>query len=141
MHPILPEQEGNNRFDLKDKNGVMIIQEIMKVATGTNKGGFNEFYFTKSDGVTVAPKIVYSEMFEPWGWIVSTGNYVDDINTNKDTVKIEVARRYNRMINLIVIVEFVIMIAATVAVGVLEILSVNHYTRFRILQIVCQPET
>lgn len=30
MHPILPDQEGNNRYDLTDQNGVKIIQEIMK---------------------------------------------------------------------------------------------------------------
>lgn len=77
MHPILPEQEGNNRYDLTDQNGVKIIQEIMKVAKVG--GGYCEFYFTKADGVTVAPKISYSEMFEPWGWVVTTGNYIDDM--------------------------------------------------------------
>ena len=64
MHPILPDQEGNNRYDLTDKNGVKIIQEIMKSAQAG--GGFNEFYFTKSDGVTVAPKVAYSEPFNEW---------------------------------------------------------------------------
>lgn len=29
MHPILPEQEGNNRYDLTDQNGVKIIQNII----------------------------------------------------------------------------------------------------------------
>lgn len=77
MHPILPEQEGNNRYDLTDQNGVKIIQNIMKSAK--EGGGYNEFYFTKADGVTVAPKISYSEMFTPWQWVVTTGNYVDDM--------------------------------------------------------------
>ena len=45
MHPILAEQEGNNRYDLEDQNGVMIIQEIMKVCNSADGGGFNEFYF------------------------------------------------------------------------------------------------
>lgn len=76
MHPILPEQEGNNRYDLEDQNGVKIIQEIMKVA---DQGGFNEFYFTKSDGVTVAPKVAYSQSFPAWNWVVTTGIYADDI--------------------------------------------------------------
>ena len=49
MHPILREKEGSNRRDLEDCNGVMIIQEIMKAAEAG--GGFNEFVFTKSDGV------------------------------------------------------------------------------------------
>ena len=47
VNPILPEQEGTNRYDLTDKNGVKIIQSIMK--TAESDGGFNEFYFTKSD--------------------------------------------------------------------------------------------
>ena len=60
MHPILPDQEGNNRFDLTDQNGVKIIQNI--ISTVKNGGtGYNEFYFTKADGVTVAPKLAYSE--------------------------------------------------------------------------------
>ena len=76
MHPILSEQEGTNRYDLTDQNGVKIIQNIMKSAEAG--GGYNEFYFTKADGKTVAPKIAYSEEFEPWGWVITTGNYVDN---------------------------------------------------------------
>ena len=76
MHPILPEQEGNNIKDLTDKNGVKIIQEIMKVA---KTGGYNEFYFTKSDGKTVAPKVAYSQEFVAWNWVITTGIYTDDI--------------------------------------------------------------
>lgn len=78
-HPILEEQEGQNRYDLEDQNGVKIIQEILKTAQDSDEGGFNEFYFTKSDGVTVAPKRAYSRLFEPWGWVISTGNYIDDL--------------------------------------------------------------
>ena len=33
MHPILTDQEGSNRLELKDQNGVFIIQEIMKMLT------------------------------------------------------------------------------------------------------------
>ena len=86
MHPILTDQEGTNRHELQDQNGVMIIQEIMKVCSGAEGGGFNEFYFTKSDGVTVAPKVAYSELFQPWGWVVSTGNYVDDMKAEMSGV-------------------------------------------------------
>jgi Signal transduction histidine kinase len=86
MHPILAEQEGSNRYDLEDQNGVMIIQEIMNSCLSADAGGFNEFYFTKADGVTVAPKIAYSGFFEPWGWAISTGNYVDDMKLDMQEV-------------------------------------------------------
>lgn len=78
MHPILPEQEGTNRYDLTDQDGVKIIQSIMNTVNESGSG-FNEFQFTKADGVTVAPKVAYSEIFEPWNWVVTTGNYVDDM--------------------------------------------------------------
>ena len=81
MHPILQDQEGTNRKDLTDKNGVKIIQEIMKVA---KTGGYNEFYFTKSDGKTVAPKVAYSQEFSAWNWVITTGVYSDDIQNIVD---------------------------------------------------------
>ena len=95
MHPILPEQEGNNRYTLEDQNGIMIIQEIMKVCQSADKGGYNQFYFTKSDGVTVAPKVAYSEIFEPWGWIISTGNYIDEMDVAKQDMEEAINREYN----------------------------------------------
>ena len=55
----------------------------MKVAQ--QGGGFNEFIFTKSDGKTEAPKIAYSQEFEPWNWVLTTGCYTDDINANIDS--------------------------------------------------------
>lgn len=76
MHPILSNQEGTNRKDLMDKNGEKIIQKIMDVA---DEGGYNEFFFTKSDGKTVAPKIAYSKKFDKWNWVITTGVYTDDI--------------------------------------------------------------
>lgn len=77
MHPILSDQEGSNRKNLTDKNGNKIIQEIIK--TANSGGGYNEFYFTKADGKTIAPKISYSEEFKEWGWVITTGVYTDDI--------------------------------------------------------------
>ncbi len=112
MHPILAEQEGDNRFELKDQNGIMIIQEIMKVCQSADKGGYNEFYFTKSDGVTVAPKIAYSGIFEPWGWIISTGNYVDEMNVEKAEMKKVLDKGYNSVLLRTDVVFVVVIIVA-----------------------------
>ena len=101
MHPILVENEGTNRYTLEDQNGVMIVQEIMKVCQSAEKGGFNQFYFTKSDGVTVAPKLAYSQIFEPWGWVVSTGNYIDEMNTEKTEMRAYLDRQYQNMLTRI----------------------------------------
>ena len=99
MHPILPDQEGNNRYELTDQNDVKIIQEIMKVA---KEGGYNEFYFTKSDGVTVAPKVAYSKEFEPWNLVITTGVYSDDIQNIVDNSNgvIQIGQIFNQSLGL-----------------------------------------
>lgn len=112
MHPVLVDQEGAYRFELEDPNGVMIIQEIMKTCQSPEKGGFNEFYFTKSDGVTVAPKVAYSQIFEPWGWIVSTGNYVDDMEADMAEVKDYLGRAYDSALLRVDVVFVVVIVLA-----------------------------
>lgn len=114
MHPILPDQEGNNRYDLEDQNGVMIIQEIMKVAQSADGGGFNEFYFTKSDGVTVAPKVAYSQIFKPWGWVVSTGNYVDDMQAEMASVENSISSNFAALCVVIAVVAVIMAVISLI---------------------------
>ena len=118
MHPVLSEQEGNNRYELKDQDGVMIIQSIMKVCQSADKGGYNQFSFTKADGVTVAPKVAYSELFEPWGWVVSTGNYVDDMQAGMDAEQAEIEALANGL-NIRIDIIFVVTICAALVISFL----------------------
>jgi signal transduction histidine kinase len=43
--------------------------------------GFNEYVFPKPGTHRVAPKISFNAAYAPWDWIVTTGAYVDDIDT------------------------------------------------------------
>ena len=87
----------------------------MKVSTGSDGGGFNEFYFTKADGVTVAPKIAYSQIFTPWNWVVSTGNYVDDMEAEMNSSKNEVQAKYHTMITVIIIIDLIFTVIVFIA--------------------------
>lgn len=113
MHPILVEQEGTNRYELEDQNGVMITQEIIKACTGAEGGGYNEFYFTKADGVTVAPKVAYSQLFEPWAWAVSTGNYVDDMQAEMADVEERIAQKFT-MLCIVIVIMVIVMLGMAV---------------------------
>lgn len=128
MHPILPEQEGTNRYDLTDKNGVKIIQSIMKTADAG--GGFNEFYFTKSDGKTVAPKVAYSQKFDKWNWVITTGIYSDDIQgiVQKSTGLNRIIKIFSGSTSFLIVVTVVLVVLMLVVsyiivrqlVGVIE---------------------
>lgn len=119
MHPIQPENEGNNRYELEDQNGVMILQEIMKACQSAEKGGYNEFYFTKADGVTVAPKVAYSQIFEPWGWVVSTGNYTDDMEIEEQVSEGALNKSYMSMlieVNAVTILSIIVSLVVAYVV-------------------------
>ena len=113
MHPILSEQEGTNRMDLEDCNGVKIIQKILEVA---DKGGYNKFVFTKSDGVTEAPKVAYSKKFDGWNWVLTSGCYMDDVKAGMDN------SRVNRIFNgsrSVMVIESIVLILAMIVVTIL----------------------
>lgn len=135
MHPILPEQEGSNRYELEDQNGVMIIQEIMKVCQSSEGGGYNEFYFTKADGVTVAPKIAYSGFFEPWGWAVSTGNYVDDMEVEMSEIRGNITSEFHKSCLFMAICCVVLLIITAVVslmVGEMVVIPLRRVQHFAV---------
>lgn len=81
-HPILPQDEGTNRLALVDSNGTPLIANLIDAAKNGTNHGFTEYIWDKQqeDGtVKATPKRAYSRYFQPYGWVVSTGNYVDDL--------------------------------------------------------------
>jgi len=77
-HPTLPDQIGNDRTNTQDEEGNYIIQNIVKAAKSGE--GFTDFYFNLPNSEEIAPKRAYSALFAPYNWIVSTGNYTNDID-------------------------------------------------------------
>ncbi len=72
------ELEGKNRIDLQDSDGKYIIREFIN--TGMKGGGFVDYRFPKTSGGKPLPKRSYLTYYEPLGWIIGTGNYIDDID-------------------------------------------------------------
>ncbi|MFH1028063.1 MAG: methyl-accepting chemotaxis protein [Pseudomonadota bacterium] len=83
--------EGKSRLDIKDQKGKFLIREIIE--NGRREGGgYTDYWFPKAGSDTPMPKRSYSLEFKPWGWVVGTGNYVDDIDKIMDEHK-NTARR------------------------------------------------
>ncbi len=72
--------EGTNRFNIQDAKGKYLIREIINNGMQPD-GGYTDYWFPKKDGPTPFPKRSYSRLFAPFGWVIGTGNYVDDIET------------------------------------------------------------
>lgn len=76
--PPKPEREGTDVGDMKDANGKLLIREL--VATANAGGGFVDYWFPRAGQTVAAPKLSYSTLFAPWGWVIGTGIYIDDVN-------------------------------------------------------------
>lgn len=78
MHPIKPELDGKDLSDFKDPKGNRLFNDMVKVATSKGEG-FVEYYWPKPGEEQPVQKLSFVKLFKPWGWIVGTGIYVDDI--------------------------------------------------------------
>ncbi|ORJ59771.1 diguanylate cyclase [Geothermobacter hydrogeniphilus] len=79
MHPIRTEFNGQNMTDFKDSTGHLLFRDF--VAVSKQKGaGFVSYRWPKPGGQDPVPKISYVKLFQPWGWILGSGIYLDDID-------------------------------------------------------------
>jgi len=78
MHPIKPELNGKDLSQNKDPNGKHIFMEFVKTVKA-NKEGFVDYYWPKPGFEAPVLKFSHVVGFEPWGWIVGTGVYADDL--------------------------------------------------------------
>lgn len=118
VHAITPEKEGNNRFNETDKLGNKLIQNIVNVAT-TKGSGYTNFYYPKPNETEASPKRAYSALFEPYKWIVNTGNYTDYIDKQ---ISLETAAQ-RKSLNA-GMVQFGIVFLATVGICVILIILI-----------------
>jgi methyl-accepting chemotaxis protein len=80
LMPPKKELEGAKRDDQKDAKGNYFVRDMIDMAV-RDKAGFTEYYYAKpGNDPTPVLKIAYVKMFEPWGWAVGTGLYMDDVD-------------------------------------------------------------
>ena len=73
------DTEGTNRMETKDADGYQMVKEIIRVAV-EDGGGYVDYVFPKEGETESSPKRSYSAYFEPFDWVVGTGNYTDYID-------------------------------------------------------------
>ncbi|MFH1253666.1 MAG: cache domain-containing protein [Candidatus Uhrbacteria bacterium] len=69
--------EGTNRYNAS-LNGVNYIQEILKNGAKPG-GGYTDYWYPKKEQTAAKAKRAYSLLFSPFGWVVGTGYYLEDV--------------------------------------------------------------
>jgi PAS domain S-box-containing protein len=79
MHPYRPDLDGQSLAEFSDKAGKRVFVECLAVVEKSGAGYVDYFWQWQDDPGRIEPKLSYIREFQPWGWIVGTGLYVDDV--------------------------------------------------------------
>jgi methyl-accepting chemotaxis protein len=124
-------QIADNTTDTKNSSGSTgdannFKSKIMSVVL-KDGSGFTDFEFPKQNGES-APKRAYSVLFKPYEWVVSTGNYVDNID-------LEVANKTSELNNKLIQTIIILVIS------MITLMSVSIVIAVRISRKVTKPLT
>jgi PAS domain S-box-containing protein len=82
VHPYRPDLEGVDPGKTIAPDGqllAVVIQDMIRISV-RHGGGFVDYRWNRRDDpATLSNKISYVHLFEPWGWIVGTGVYLDEV--------------------------------------------------------------
>ena len=84
MHPLKPELNGKDLSEIKDPNGKKLFVAFVDVCREKGEGVVG---YVWDKGGKPTPKISYVKLYKPWGWIIGTGVYVDDIEKEVASIR------------------------------------------------------
>ena len=80
MHPYRTDLEGRDVSDFTDPTGKRLFREMVETIRSQGAGYVFYQWQWKDDPSKVVAKLSYVKGFAPWGWILGTGIYLDDVN-------------------------------------------------------------
>ncbi len=80
MHPYRTDLEGQYIGEFLDPNGFPLFQAFVDTVRDTGEGYVSYQWQWKDDPTRIVPKLSFVKGFAPWGWVIGTGIYLDDVH-------------------------------------------------------------
>lgn len=112
------QTEGTNRMETKDADGYQMVKEIIRIGQEPD-GGYTDYVYPKEGETESSPKRSYSKAFEPFGWVIGTGNYTDHIDDQIAAVKADFsnyASERRAVFSAAAFIEGAILVALLIAI-------------------------
>ncbi len=81
VHPYRPELNGQSLLDYSDPNGKKMFVEFARIVREAGEGYSEYIWQWKDDPDRLVPKLSYVKGYVPWGWIIGTGVYIEDVES------------------------------------------------------------
>jgi PAS domain S-box-containing protein len=108
MHPYRTELNGMDISTYTDPQGTMLFAESVKKVSISGEGYIDYWWQWKDDSTRIVPKLSYVKGYEPWGWIVGTGIYIEDVKEEMKIIRGRLVRITLLFILLISVIIFYI---------------------------------
>ena len=79
MHPYRADLEGKDISHFADPTGKRLFVEVVDTVKQNGQGYVDYMWQWKDDPKHIVPKVSFVRLFKPWGWVVGTGIYVQDV--------------------------------------------------------------
>jgi methyl-accepting chemotaxis protein len=79
MHPYNTELEGKDLADYKDANGKRLFADFVETVK-KHDAGYVYYHWQKPGISQPVRKVSYVKGYGPWGWVVGSGIYLDDVD-------------------------------------------------------------
>jgi len=91
--PTAPEHEGSSLLDNRDDTGHYIMRGLLEAADNPEGRGYSRYrwYDPQQPGV-MSEKIAYVRLFEPFGWLIGTGEYLSSVEQDLQREALEQLR-------------------------------------------------
>lgn len=105
MHPYRKDLNGQSLDDFMDPTGkalfVEMVDTVMKSPLGEGYVAYQWQY--KDESSDIVPKLSFVKLFRPWGWVIGTGIYLED-------VKEEIALMEQGLLTIVVVITVILAI-------------------------------
>lgn len=105
---VKPSLVGKNLINLKSKNGVYQIKEL--IAAAKRGGGLVIFDYEKPNDTKSYDKFGYAMAFEKWNWMIGTGAYADEIDAEIAKIRTNANKQIKSIVIEIVSISLVVSI-------------------------------
>jgi len=78
MHPLKPELNGQDLSQTTDPTGLRLFSAFVETVEKQG-GGLVHYQWPKPGEQAPVDKVSYVKGFSPWGWIIGSGIYLDDV--------------------------------------------------------------
>ena len=116
MHPIKPELDGKDLSQMQDANGMYLFKEMADIAV-KNGSGMLQYFWAKPGFDKPQPKMSFVELFKPWGWVIGTGEYIDNIETKIAQMREEATQEVVATTTKMILISIVIAVIITLVVS------------------------